>query len=65
MQNRATHPEAEAGADPLDQARWFVVLYRRGPNWIAGKPMIEQPIAAHYGDAVVFYDAAQSAPVRD
>lgn len=40
--NDSTSPPRRPG-----QGGWFVILYRRGPSWIAGRPMIEQPMDRH------------------
>ena len=42
--DKSTQSTTAAGSR---RERWFVILYQRGPNWIAGKPLIEQPISAH------------------
>jgi len=43
----AAQPSAPAAAPAGQPRQLFLVLYRPGPNWVAGRPMREQDLRAH------------------
>jgi uncharacterized protein YciI len=43
---RGQHP-APAKAEPSNKKSTFIVIYKPGAAWLAGKPLAEQPVREH------------------
>jgi uncharacterized protein YciI len=54
----ACAPPATSPARPAPEARTqpnFLVVYRRGPAWIPGKPVTDQPLKDHFRFLLALY----------
>lgn len=49
----------QTAAEPTAARSLFVVIYRPGPAWIAGKPMRQQKLGGHLAHIQQLFDAGQ------